>query len=113
MNATAKHAQGPYAFVEASSVPLSPAARAAIHRDPKRLATALTGGDDYEILFTASPSAERRIAELSRTSGVPITSIGRMVVPDKVDQPRAVVLDDLGKALSFTREGWTHFGGQL
>ena len=41
------------AVVEARSVPLSPAARVAIAGDPQRLATALTGGDDYEILFTA------------------------------------------------------------
>jgi thiamine-monophosphate kinase len=36
------------AIVAAESVPLSPAARAAIAGDPRRLATALTGGDDYE-----------------------------------------------------------------
>jgi len=98
------------AVVEARSVPLSPAARVAIAGDPQRLATALTGGDDYEILFTAPPAAAVRIGELSRSSGVPITPIGRMTVPLEVDQPRVVVLDDLGQPLSFAFEGWTHFG---
>ncbi len=98
------------AVVEARSVPLSPAARVAIAGDPQRFATALTGGDDYEILFTAPPAAAARIGELSRSSGVPITPIGRMAIPSAVNQPRVVVLDDLGQPLSFAFEGWTHFG---
>jgi thiamine-monophosphate kinase len=98
------------AVVEARSVPLSPAARVAIAGDPQRLATALTGGDDYEILFTAPPAAAGRISELSRSSGVPITPIGRMAVPSEPDLLRVVVLDDLGRPLRFAAEGWTHFG---
>ena len=45
------------AIVEAGRVPLSQAARAAIETAPGHgLATALTGGDDYEILLTAPPA---------------------------------------------------------
>jgi len=98
------------AVIEARSVPLSPAARVAIGGDPQRLATALTGGDDYEILFTAPPAAAVRIAELARSSGVPITPIGRMTAPSEVDQPRVLVLDDRGRPMGFASEGWTHFG---
>lgn len=98
------------AVIEARSVPLSPAARVAIGGDPQRLATALTGGDDYEILFTAPPAAAVRIGELSRSSGVPITPIGRMAAPSEVNQPRVVVIDYLGQPLGFASEGWTHFG---
>ncbi len=97
------------AVTEARWVPLSPAACTAIAGDPQRLAIALTGGDDYEILFTAPPGAEARVAELSRSSGVPITPIGRMVVSSEADQSGVVVLDDLGQALGFASEGWTHF----
>jgi len=98
------------AVIEASSVPLSRAARVAIAGDPERLATALTGGDDYEILFTAPPAAAVRLRELSRSFGVPITPIGRMTALSGGDQPRVVVLDNLGRPLSFASEGWTHFG---
>jgi thiamine-monophosphate kinase len=100
------------AIVEARSVPLSPAARAAIACDPQHLTTALTGGDDYEILFTAPSSASVRIAELSRSFGVPIAPIGRMTVLSATDQPRVAVLDDLGRPLDFASEGWTHFGNR-
>ncbi len=98
------------AIIEARSVPLSLAARVAIDDDSQRLATALTGGDDYEILFTAPPAAAARIGELSRSSGVPITPIGRMAVPSEVNQPRVAVIDYLGRPLGFASEGWTHFG---
>ena len=98
------------AVIEARSVPLSAAARAAITGDPRCVATALTGGDDYEILFTAPPKASARIGELSRLFGVPITPIGRMTGLPEGDPPRVVVLDNLGLTLSFASEGWTHFG---
>ena len=97
------------AVVEARSVPLSPAARIAIAGDPQRLAMALTGGDDYEILLTAAPGATARIGELSRSFGVPITPIGRMIVVSRADQPQVTVFDTLGRPLSFDSEGWTHF----
>ena len=98
------------AVIEARSVPLSFAARVAIAGDPHCLATALTGGDDYEILFTAPPAASARIGELSRLFGVPITPIGRTTELSEVDPPRVVVLDNLGLPLSLASEGWTHLG---
>jgi thiamine-monophosphate kinase len=100
------------AVIEAGSVPLSPAARVAISGDPQRLAIALTGGDDYELLFTAPPAAATRIGELSRSFATPITPIGRMTALTRGDQPRVVVLDNVGRPLSFASEGWTHFGNR-
>lgn len=96
--------------VEAAWVPLSPAARAAIAGNPQRLAAALTGGDDYEILFTAPPAAEGRVAELARSLAVPITSIGRMEEPSGADPPRVAVFDGFGRPLHLAAAGWTHFG---
>jgi thiamine-monophosphate kinase len=98
------------AVIEALSVPLSSAARAAIAGDSRCLATALTGGDDYEILFTAPPAASARIGELSRLSGVPITPIGRMAGLSDGARPRIAILDALGLPLNLASEGWTHFG---
>jgi thiamine-monophosphate kinase len=98
------------AVVEAERIPLSPAARIAIAGSPQRLATAFTGGDDYEALFTASPAAADRIAALARALAVPITPIGRMTHPPTADQPRIVVLDERGRPLDLASTGWTHFG---
>jgi len=100
------------AVIDASLAPLSSAARAAIGGDPQRLAAALTGGDDYEILFTAPAAEMAGIGDLSRSLGVPITPIGRMTALTEGEGPRVVVLDDVGRPLSFAAEGWTHFGNR-
>jgi len=97
------------AIVEAKSVPLSPAARKAIAGAPWRLETALTGGDDYEVLFTAPHDAAERMSELARSTGIAITPIGR-IMPLQAHTSRLVVLDEGGRPMSFAGEGWTHFG---
>jgi thiamine-monophosphate kinase len=96
------------AIIEASRVPLSDAARTAVTQNPKLLATVLTGGDDYEILFTAPSEATKIIAELSRSTGVPITRIGRMVTSSD-DECNVSVIDVDGRPLALSSEGWTHF----
>ena len=104
-------ASGLAAIIEARAVPLSEAARAAIGADAGRLRRALTGGDDYEIVFTAPPAALPRIGELSRASGVPVTAIGR-IVEAAPGAPLVRVLDERGQPMRFASEGWTHFGGE-
>lgn len=101
------------AVVEAESVPLSAAARAAIDGNPERLAAALTGGDDYEILFTAPASAAARICELARLLNTPITPIGCMKALRRGAQSEVMVLDNVGRPLSFATDGWTHFDNRF
>lgn len=69
---------GVAAVVEAASVPLSSAAAAAIEQDPDLRETVLTGGDDYELLFTAPPDAGEAVATLAREVGVAMTAVGRI-----------------------------------
>jgi thiamine-monophosphate kinase len=73
-----------------------------IHSDAT-LEQALHGGEDYELLFTASPGARapRSIA------GVPVTCIGRIVRPRKGRPAVALVTAD--GALPLTPRGWEHF----
>jgi thiamine-monophosphate kinase len=97
------------AVIEAPLVPLSPAARAALATDSERLTTVLTGGDDYEILFTAPPAALDKLTGLSRTLDLPITAIGRMESSSIGRNTQITVLDEFGEPLSLDRNGWTHF----
>jgi thiamine-monophosphate kinase len=97
------------AVIEAPRVPLSTAVRAVLARNAGHIATVLTGGDDYEILFTAPPEAVNELAESSRTLDVPITPIGRMRSPSIGKQSQITVLGDSGEPLIFDRSGWTHF----
>lgn len=92
------------AVVEAGAVPLSPAATAALAGDNSLLATILTGGDDYELLFTAPPSAGPAIQALGREVGVPVIAIGTMQPGEGV-----IVRDGDGRPLALGRGGWRHF----
>lgn len=73
--------------------------------DDDRLRLALSGGDDYELLFAAPPS---RRADLERVSGrlnLPLTRIGRF----EAGRGRAIV-DSCGRELGQTLGGYDHFG---
>ena len=67
------------------------------------LAQALNGGEDYELLFTAPPSARlpRKIA------GVPITPIGR-ILPARLNHPAVTLLTPQGPQ-PLKPQGWQHF----
>ena len=69
-------ASGASAEVETGRIPLSPAARAAVAKNPGLMDLLVTGGDDYEILC-AVPE-ERLAGFLAETAalGVPATVIG-------------------------------------
>jgi thiamine-monophosphate kinase len=97
------------AVIDAPRVPLSTAVRAALATNAGHIATVLTGGDDYEILFTAPPAALDELTELSQTLDVPITAIGRMQSPSIGEKTRITVLDESGEPITFDRSGWTHF----
>lgn len=62
--------------MEIEAVPLSSAARAAIDLEPALLDTALTGGDDYEILAAVPPAKAWAFEAEALHSGVPVVKIG-------------------------------------
>jgi thiamine-monophosphate kinase len=62
-----------------AAVPLSDAARAAIALDPALCDTALTGGDDYEILAAVPPERAAAFVTEAKRAGVPVTGIGRLM----------------------------------
>ena len=99
------------AVLEAARLPLSAAARAMVAADPGLLATILTGGDDYEILFAAPPTRAGEIAALAAALGLPLTAIGRLAKPAAGAAPRVTVIDEAGRPLALRAEGWSHFGG--
>ncbi len=99
-------ASGTGATVEAARIPLSPAGRAAIEADGQRMATVLTGGDDYELLFTAPYGSAAAVAGLSRELDLPLTVIGR-INEAKSDGVR--VIDENGRRIELAENGYRHF----
>ncbi len=92
------------AVIEAARLPLSPAARTAIAADPLRLSAALSGGDDYELLFTAAADAGAALTALAGELGLPLTRIGRIEAGSGVE-----VVDDKGAVLAVPVAGYRHF----
>mgnify|MGYP003394190246 CR=1 FL=1 len=90
--------------VWSASIPLSEAAAAIVAADPARLAELATGGDDYELAFTAAPAAEQRILDLAARLGVKVTRIGRVGAGQGV-----VTLDAKGSPMDLRRTGYRHF----
>ncbi len=90
--------------VRAGSVPLSPAARAALDADAGLVRTVLGGGDDYELLFCAPPERRGDVEALARGCGAEVTRIGRTLPGDGFS-----VLDEKGEEMSLTSPGYTHF----
>ena len=67
----------------------------------------LSGGDDYELLFTVARERRREVEALSRELTVPLTRIGTI----QSGQPRLAVVDSQSRPISF-RSGFDHFGGR-
>ena len=86
------------AVIEAARLPLSKAARHVLAERPGHLLTILTGGEDYELLFTVP--ADRK-AELAR---LPVTVIGRMQAGQGTN-----VIDVEGHTIDTGRGGYRHF----
>lgn len=66
------------------------------------LTLALSGGEDYELLFTAP---ETVMDTVTSTLSIPVTVIGEVVEAP----PQVTVLDSDGRAMSVERGGWDHF----
>jgi thiamine-monophosphate kinase len=72
-------------------------------KDPFQFA--LSGGEDYELLFTAPIEMRKRISSLSRSLKIPITRIGE-ILPKK--EGLHIIRKD-GKDYSPSRFGFEHF----
>lgn len=94
------------AELHADRVPLSTEARAILAQGGGSLSALLTGGDDYELLFSAPESKRHAVAALAARTGVPITEIGRLV---EGRSGEVVVFDGAGAPMSLARRGWVHF----
>ena len=97
-------ASGVGARIEAADVPLSDAARAVLAAQPARLSDCLTGGDDYELLFTVAPAERATLDRLAAELGIPLAVIGR------VESEAGVrVIGAEGAPLTLVRAGYRHF----
>jgi thiamine-monophosphate kinase len=90
------------ARIEAERVPVAPEVLTGF--GDKALELALAGGEDYELLFTASAEV---INKVKKAASCPVTVIGEITAGQGV-----TVVDRKGKPLEIGRAGWEHFTGR-
>ncbi len=96
------------AVVEVDAVPRSAVLRAQ-PMAVQRLCT-LSGGDDYELLFTAPPGRAAQVSAAGRSAGVALTRIGRIVPrADGRPRPHTGLIDAEGQAIVHAATSFDHF----
>jgi len=94
--------------IDVETVPFSPAAKQAILQEPSLLQTALTGGDDYEILLTFPPHHQEALQQAAQSCGLALTVIGSVDrLRDAPSSPLKIMRQ--GEAMSFTHGSYQHF----
>lgn len=88
------------ARVEVERVPIEPRVKA--HFGNKSLELAVSGGEDYELLFTGRAEVIDRV---KRKATCPITVIGEIVAGSR----GVTLVDSQGKPVSLGKRGWEHF----
>ena len=96
-------ASGVGAEIDLAALPASTALASRFEAEARRAVQA-TGGDDYELCFTAPPAQRDAIAALAARCATPMTRVGRIVAGERV---RALLPD--GIEWIAPRAGHVHF----
>ena len=70
----------------------------------KQLKIAFSGGDDYELAFTAPPAARQAVQAASASSQTPVTRIGVIQ-----NQPGLRLVDGYGQSVAASFASFDHF----
>lgn len=97
-------ASGVAGEIETARIPLSAAAKAAIEAEPALLETAITGGDDYEILAVIPNERLDAFGTVATAAGIGMSVIGH-TKPGK----GLIVHDANGAVLQLARDSFSHF----
>jgi thiamine-monophosphate kinase len=92
------------AQVAVASVPLSDAVAELVAQSPDLIGTALTGGDDYELLLAVPSDRVPAAFDAAKRAGTQLTEIGVVAGSTAVD-----FIDRDGKPLALEKSGFTHF----
>lgn len=94
------------ARIELEMLPLSAEYKAAAEKySASFYENALTGGEDYQLLFTFSPDLSENVERALNKLNVKHSIIGKVIE----GQPPAAVIDGSGKPLALAKTGWDHF----
>jgi thiamine-monophosphate kinase len=87
------------ARIKVERVPIEPTVKTAFSE--RALELALSGGEDYELLFTASTEV---VDKVKKAASCPVTAIGEIIAGAGVS-----LVDKQGKPFALKKTGWEHF----
>lgn len=92
--------------IEESSIPFSAPARKCLDREPELLSAFVSGGDDYEILFTVNPDERYAFEKDVAGLGLRVSFVGLIA---KEGEDCGIVGSD-GQIRAFEHVSYDHFG---
>jgi len=90
--------------LNSDNVPISSSLLNLIKSKKLSKSAVISQGDDYQILFTASPTKARIIHHTSKNLGIKITKIGKITSDNK----KSIIIDQKGKQILVKNKGYTH-----
>jgi thiamine-monophosphate kinase len=87
-------------------IPLSQTVQKILKQNPAEFSAILSGGDDYQLLFTLPANKRKKIDKIAKILNIKISEIGK--ITDSQDSLLSV-LDKDGKDVSLDKKGFEHF----
>ena len=91
-------------LINENEIPISSNLKKLISKKKLDKIETVTNGDDYQILFTASPNKNRIIKSISKNLGVKITKIGKIIS----GKNKSFVIDTKGKQIRAINKAYRH-----
>jgi thiamine-monophosphate kinase len=85
-------------------IPISNNLKKLVDLDIVDKTSSISSGDDYQILFTASPSKSRIISKTSKSLGIKISKIGKICTPNQKSQ----IINEKNKKIRLKNKGYFH-----
>jgi thiamine-monophosphate kinase len=96
------------ALIDVDALPISPELQLARLAGIDILPLALSGGDDYELLFSSSSQNRQAVLDAAASVGVNVTPIGNISRCETL-LPKVRYCDDKGQMIDYTGKGYQHF----
>ncbi len=92
-----------------NQIPFSESAKAAFSIDTSLQEHALTGGDDYELIFSVPETASIKVENLAQKIGLKLSNIGILHQNIEKNIDTVNLLREDGQKLVYNKNGYSHF----
>ena len=100
-------ASGVSAIIKTDDIPLSVPTKILVQANTKLLESLISGGDDYELLFTVPTKFQKNISRLAKELEIPLTNIGQ--IEHSEDKHLVTIVDSMGTKIEIDSFGYQHF----